>query len=103
MKKSFSLLILIFLLSIFSYLTITILQTKSIRDENLKKQYLYIQAKNHMDFFKKYLQTKNLINIQKIKLEDDVFNIYADIKENKIDIFVKAKVHNISIHESLIK
>ena len=57
MKKSFSLLITIFLLSIFSYLAISILETKSLRNTNLQNQYLYIQANNHKEFLKAYIKT----------------------------------------------
>jgi hypothetical protein len=78
MKKSYTLLITIILISLFSFLAISILQTKSLRAENLTNQYLYIQAK-----------------------------IYAKIEKNNsiftIDIFVKAKEFNISLYERVIK
>ena len=55
MKKAYTLLISIVLITIFSYLAISILETKSLRSTNLSNQYLYIQGKNHLDFFKSYL------------------------------------------------
>lgn len=57
MKKSYTLFITIVLITLFSYLSISILETKALRSENLSNQYLNIQAKNHMIFFKDYLVT----------------------------------------------
>jgi len=108
MKKSFTLLITIFLLSIFSYLTISILETKSLRNTNLKNQYLYIQAKNHKEFLKSYINSIDLQDISKLKIEDEVFNIYAQIENSSnsiytIHLYVEAKEFDISIHEVFTK
>ena len=56
MKKSYTLFITIVLITLFSYLSISILETKALRSENLSNQYLNIQAKNHMIFFIDYLK-----------------------------------------------
>lgn len=107
MKKSYTLLITIFLISIFSFLGISILQTKTLRNQNLTNQYLYIQAKNHKNFLKSYLTSIDLNNINHFQVEDDLFNIYAEIRKINssfdIDIFVKAKEYEISIYEKIIK
>lgn len=103
MKKSFSLLMTLVLISVFSYLLIYIMQTKSIQTKNLQNQYLYIQAKNHMIFFKEYLKSVDLKDINNLKIDDDIFDIYANINKEKIDIFVKAKSYDISIYENLIR
>ena len=107
MKKSFSLLITLFLLSIFSYLAISILETKTLRNTNLQNQYLYIQAKNHKEFLKSYINSINLNNIKHLTIEDKVFDIYANIEKKvnfyEINLFVKAKKFNISIHEKFTK
>lgn len=87
----------------FSYLLIYIMQTKSIQTKNLQNQYLYIQAKNHMIFFKEYLKSVDLKDINNLKIDDDIFDIYANINKEKIDIFVKAKSYDISIYENLIR
>ncbi|WP_154656344.1 hypothetical protein [Aliarcobacter faecis] len=50
MKKAYTLLLTILLLTIFSYVSLQILQTKAIKSENIKNQFLYIQAKNHLSF-----------------------------------------------------
>ena len=108
MKKSFTLLITIFLLSIFSYLTIFILETKSLRNTNLQNQYLYIQAKNHKEFLKSYINSIELQDISDLKVEDEVFDIYAQIEvlsnsTYAINLYVKAKEFDISIHEEFTK
>lgn len=107
MKKSFSLLITIFLLSTFSYLAVSILETKSLRNTNLQNQYLYLQAKNHKVFLKSYINSLNLENIQHISVDDNFFEIFALIKKEtnlyEIDLYVKSKRFNISIHEKIKK
>ena len=107
MKKAYTLLISIVLITIFSYLAISILETKSLRSTNLSNQYLYIQGKNHLDFFKSYLLNIDLNDIQEIEIKDDLFDIKAKIeKENSsfsINIFVKAKDYDISLYERIIK
>jgi hypothetical protein len=107
MKKSFSLLITIFLISIFSYLAVSILETKSLRNTNLQNQYLYLQAKNHKDFFKSYINTIDLNEIQNLSIKDDFFEIYAVIEKKtgffEIDLYIKSKEFNISLHENFKK
>ena len=107
MKKSYTLLISIVLITIFSYLAISILETKSLRTTNLSNQYLYIQGKNHLEFFKSYIKSIDLIDISQIEIKDDFFDIYAK-KEKKdsiftIEIFVKAKDYDISLYEKITK
>ena len=107
MKKSFSLLITIFLLTIFSYLAVSILETKSLRNTNLQNQYLYIQANNHKEFLKSYINSIDLNDINHLNIEDDFFEIYALIKKEtnsyEIDLFVKSKKYDISLHQNFIK
>lgn len=107
MKKSYTLLITIVLITFFSVFSIFILETKSLRAENLTNQYLYIQAKNHKNFLKEYLNSIDLTNINDFEIEDDLFDIYAKIEKNDstftINTFVKAKEYNISLHEQFIK
>ena len=107
MKKAYTLLITIVLMTIFSVLGIFILETKSLRSTNLTNQYLYIQAKNHKNFLKDYLKDIDLTNINHLKIEDDLFDIYATINtENQkhiINFYVKAKDYDVSIHEKIIK
>ena len=107
MKKSYTLLITIILITLFSFLAISILQTKSLRAENLTNQYLYIQAKNHKNFLKDYLRSIDLEGITSFEIEDEIFKIYAKIEKNNsiftINVFVKAKDYDISLHEEFTK
>lgn len=107
MKKAYTLLITITLITLFSVLGIFILETKSLRSENLTNQYLYIQAKNHKNFLKDYLKNIDLTNINDFEVEDNLFNIYAKIEKNNsiftIHIFVKAKNYDISLYEKVVK
>lgn len=107
MKKAYTLLISIVLITIFSYIAISILETKSLRSTNLSNQYLYIQGKNHLDFFKSYIKEIDLADISQLEIKDDFFDIYAKIEKKDsiftIEIFVKAKNYNISLFEKFIK
>jgi hypothetical protein len=107
MKKAYSLLITITLITLFSVLGIFILETKSLRSENLTNQYLYIQAKNHKNFLKDYLKSIDLNGINDFEIKDDLFDIYAKIEKNNsistIHIFVKAKDYDISLYEKVVK
>jgi len=106
-KKAYTLLLTILVLTIFSYIGIVILETKSIKNVNIQNKYLFIQAKNHKEFLKSYIKNIKLEGIKKIDIEDSNFNINAFIKKSEssyiVDIFVKSKKFDISIHERIIK
>lgn len=107
MKKAYTLLITIVLITSFSVLGVFIMQTKALKSENLTNQYLYIQGKNHLNFFKEYIEELDLKDINHLQLEDDLFNIYANIESKDssyiIHIHVKAKDFDISLYEKVIK
>jgi hypothetical protein len=79
------------------------LETKSLRSTNLSNQYLYIQGKNHLDFFKSYINSIDLTDISHLEIKDDFFDIYAKIEKKDsiftIEVFVKAKDYDISLFE----
>ncbi len=103
-KKSFTLLITIFVVVLFSYLAIITMQTKALSNTNIQNQYLYIQAYNHKEFLKSYIYEIDLKDINHIEINDDLFTIYADIKKDMnsfdVDIYVKSKEFDISIYEN---
>ena len=107
MKKSYTLFITIVLITLFSYLSISILETKALRSENLSNQYLNIQAKNHMIFFKDYLKDSDLKETSHLQIEDNLFDIYARIEfinlKYFINIYVKSKNYDISLYEKIVK
>jgi hypothetical protein len=107
MKKSYTLLISIVLITIFSFLAISILETKALRSSNISNQYLYIQGKNHLIFLKSYIKSADLTDISNLEIKDDFFDIYAKIEKKDstfvVDIFVKAKDYDISLYEKFEK
>ena len=105
-KKSFTLFLTLILIFIFSILIVNIFETKSISLNNIQKQYSYIQAKNHLEFLEEYIRNlKDFNTIGKIEIEDKNFIIFADIikqsKKHKVDLYIKSKLYNISIHKKL--
>lgn len=118
MKKSFSLLITLILITIFSFFTIFIIQTKALSMSNLTNSYLQTQTKLHLDFFKGYINSLNLKTacIHDLSFSDDIYKLNATIdyeiaceselpQKITIDIFANAKVKNnkINLHERVIK
>lgn len=107
MKKSYILFITISLITIFSYIGILILETKALKNENLTNQYLHIQGKNHLEFFKEYIKNLDLKEITHLEIEDELFDIYANIEFKNptytVNIYVKAKNYDISLYEKISK
>ena len=102
MKKSFTLFVTIVLFSVFTYVTFDILQTKAIKSENIKNQFLYIQAKNHISFLEDYLKNIDLKEIDSLKVDDNFFDIKAqkskdfegyllNVSSNDFNIRIKKK------------
>lgn len=104
-KKSFGLFSTLILVFIFSILAIKIFETKSINSQNIINQYKYIQAKNHLNFLEEYIKSLDLETIDKIKIENEKFNIYATIEKKtttyNIDLYCEALNFNIRVHKSL--
>ena len=105
-KKAFTLLITILLVSICSYLTVNILQTQAFKNKTIESKYLYIQAKNHKDFLKEYLNSlkkEKLKSLNKLELPNKTFNIEAFIEKKNseflVDIIITAKKQNIRVYE----
>ncbi|WP_418180258.1 hypothetical protein ACNSOL_09060 [Aliarcobacter lanthieri] len=103
MKKSYTLIITLILLVVFSIVANQILENSSLGNESLKQKVLYIQAKNHLEFLEEYLLSINLKDIEKIQINDDSFEIKAqkskefegfflDIKSFDFDIRVTKKL-----------
>ncbi len=107
MKKSYTLFITISLITIFSYIGILILETKALKNQNLTNQYLHIQGKNHLEFFKEYIKNLDLKEITHLEIEDELFDIYANIEFKNstyiVNIYVKAKNYNVSLYEKISK
>lgn len=112
-QKGFTLFSTLILIFVFSILIIKIFEIKSISSTNIINQYKYIQAKNHLIFLEEYinslldLESSNLDSIDKIKIEDQNFNIIALIKKedktNIIELIVEDLNFNIRVYKKIIK
>jgi len=102
-KKSYILLLSIFLLAVFAYVALDILKNINLSEENKSKTYIYKQAKLHLNFLGEYLQ-KHKIQ-ESLRIENELFEIYALKKDTKIDLFVKSKHKGffISLHKELLQ
>ncbi len=107
LKSSFALLLTISSLGFFSYLSITILETKNISSTIDSYKYLHLQANIHLEYIKKYILTHTKDEINNFKLKDNRFDVQIGIKEDnnisKYDIFIKTKDKSpISIYARLL-
>ncbi len=107
-KKGFVLLSTLILIFIFSLLIIKIYEIKSINSVNIKNQYRYIQAKNHLFFLEEYINSLNDLNsIDKVKIENDDYDIFALIKKNEnkfeIELIVEDLNFKIRVYKTLIR
>lgn len=109
MKKSFSLLITIVLITIFSFLAIFIVEVKSISNFNNEIFYLQTQSRLHFNFFKNYLQNYDFKENcpKKINFAESIYNLEAKIECKdeivNIDVYLKtnSKFETISLYEKL--
>lgn len=107
MKKAFTLLFTLVLVTLISILSIYFFEIKSINSTNTINQYIYLQANNHMDFLEEYIKSKkSLKDINEIEIEDRGFEIKAVIKKeqtkNIVELFVYSKNYNIKLYKELI-
>ena len=104
MKKSFSLFITIILVSLFSYLSLSILETKNISSNIDTLKYLHLQAQIHLEYIKNYIKIHSQNEIESFILNDNRFytNIIKQNENNQTiyNITIKAKEKNIRLNYS---
>lgn len=103
MKKAFSTLISVIILMLFSALIVFVFEIKAIQNENIKNEYLQIQAKLHLDFLNEYVKTLNDNSIKTLEFANNHFSLKIESTTNSFELFVIANQHNISLHKSVIK
>lgn len=115
MKKSFALLITLFLVLLFSILGYQIISTKTLQSYTLSSAYMSDQAKVHQDFFKSFLLSKSSFECQnELVFEEELFILKADIEylegscnsgHARIDTFIQSKSERFSIrlHDRFLK
>ena len=101
-KKSYILLLSIFLLAVFSYVSLDILKNINLNQENQSKAIIYQQAKLHLNFLEEYIKKYSIK--KSMSIENNLFEIYALKKDTKINLFVKSKQVGffISLHKELL-
>jgi len=80
MKKANTLILTLVLVFAFALVSNLILEKVSISFNTTKKQILYLQSKNHLEFLKEYissLSNTEIKDVDKISIEDDYFLILA--------------------------
>ena len=110
MKNSFGLLLTLFLLTLFAFLSIFIIETKTLSSNINSTKYLQTGAKLKLNFAKELILDLNITQITKsLTLEDDKFDINATFNHlnNKaaiVDIFISPKFDsNIRLHHRFTK
>lgn len=83
-KKSFALLLTILLIILFSFLSIYILEIKTLQSDTQTKNYHQIQADFHLTFAKEFIHNINLSIqeepcIEEINIQNEHYEIYANI------------------------
>ena len=132
-KKSFALLLAILFITLFSFLSIYILEIKTFQSDTQTKNYHQIQANFHLESAKKIISGINISDntkdcVEEITIPNDNYDIYANIlyistKDNClnssqmdldsnysdgtaiIDLYVKSKSSHfkIKLHERFLK
>ncbi len=96
MKKSFALLMTIILMTFFSYLSISIIETSTISSNIDKLKYLHLQANIHMDYIKKYIKSHTQNEIDTFILNDMRFKtkIISQNENNQTIYHISIKTIN---------
>lgn len=103
MKKAFSTLISVIILTVFSALVVFIFEIKAIQSENIKNEYLQIQAQLHLDFLKHIVTQLNDDSIENLEFVEEPFTLKVESTSSHYELFVYAKQYNIAQHTRIIK
>ncbi|RXJ60548.1 hypothetical protein [Candidatus Marinarcus aquaticus] len=115
MKKSFALLITLFLVLLFSLLGYQIISTKTLQSYTLSNAYMSEQARVHQLFFKSFLLNQSNFECQnELVFDEGLFQFKAKIEyiegscnsgHARIDTFITSKSERFSIrlHERFLK
>lgn len=101
-KKSYILILALISLSVFSYVFLNIIKNTNLQNSNNTRYILYTQARLHLNFLEKYIRNTNLENIKNIKIENDSYDIRANIENENIHLFVKHKNYRISLYKKIL-
>lgn len=74
-KKSFALLVTIFLVLLLAFFSLRIIENNLFLSNLNKLKYLNLQGNIHMDYIKDFINTKSKYEIDNFSLDDDRFNL----------------------------
>ena len=107
-KRSFILIVTIFLVISFSIYSLTIIENSTIASNLNKLKYLHLQATIHMSYIKNLLSSSDNINIDNVVLNDNRYEL--SIKEiidiNKTNYYISIKTKDdtpIRLSELIVK
>lgn len=103
MKKSFTLLLTLSILILFSFLIVFVFEIKALKSENIKNEYLQTQAQLHLNFLDSVAQDITDDAINTLHYEDTVFSMRIENYSNRLELFVYANQHAVSLHKTIIK
>lgn len=87
-KKSFALFTTIILVTLFSILSISIMQTHTLSSNINKLKYLNLQANIHMKYIQNFIKTHTKNEIEQLKINDARFSIIINsISSNNKTIY----------------
>ena len=102
-SKAFILISSLFILVLFSYLSINIIQNSSYKSKINILKYCEIQSLIHIRYIKQQLRLN--IPINQININDNRFNIniirFKSSNSLKYDIYISSKSNHISIYDTL--
>ena len=103
MKKSYSLLIIMVLILLFSSLIIFVFEIKSLRSENIKNEYLFTQATLHEQFLIQLTEhIKQDTTIEKLEFEEGLFTLKVTQSATQFELEVSANDYPIRLHKTII-
>ncbi|MBI3874239.1 MAG: hypothetical protein HY307_04490 [Arcobacter sp.] len=108
-KGGFSLLTTLIVMTVFAYLSISIIQNQAFSSQIDKLKYLEIQSKIHLQNYEKYILTHQKDEILQYKPDDNRFNfkiLVEDINgslEKDYHIYIQSKNDNVSMYQKVRK
>ncbi len=103
MKKAFTLLVVLIIVSAFSLLLLFSIEVKTLKNNNQTKAYLYLQAKLHMQFLEDVAKNLSDDTIETLFLQKENFSFEIHNLEKRTELFVYSNKQDIRLHKSLTK
>jgi len=102
MKSAYAMLVVLIVLTMSLVLLTFIVEVKSLKQQNYTKEFLYLQAKLHLEFLEK-VSARLDETTQKLHLEESGFILEIFQEEKTYELFVAFNEKNIRLHKTIIK